>query len=271
MSPMARRRQQGLIEEVFDNLQQCPWWIGVITAAVFWIFGQIFLAHTGSSQLLTALRPIIKLIFNGLAILSLVAAVISPFKSRSRRRLLDRQEDIESIRALSWQQFEQLAGEAYRRDGYTAEETGGGGADGGIDLVLRGNGETILVQCKRWRSRKVGVDKVRELYGILVSEGANRGILVSSGHFTNDAKSFSAGKPLTLIDGSALVQLVHDVQSTVTPKTSPSIPQAAPAIPSCPRCGNPMVLRTARSGANAGSQFYGCPSFPQCRGTRPAV
>jgi restriction system protein len=46
-------------------------------------------------------------------------------------------------------------------------ETGGGGPDGGVDLVLRkpgGNGsEKFLVQCKQWRALKVGVDVVREL------------------------------------------------------------------------------------------------------------
>ncbi|TAK36551.1 MAG: four helix bundle protein [Chloroflexota bacterium] len=39
--------------------------------------------------------------------------------------------------------------------------------------------------------------------------------------------------------------------------------------PVCPLCGGPMLLRTARQGKNAGSRFWGCRSFPQCRGTRP--
>ena len=33
----------------------------------------------------------------------------------------------------------------------------------------------------------------------------------------------------------------------------------------CPRCGSELVLRTAKSGAHAGEQFYGCSSFPKCR------
>ncbi len=33
----------------------------------------------------------------------------------------------------------------------------------------------------------------------------------------------------------------------------------------CPRCGCQLVLRTARKGANAGNQFYGCSNFPKCR------
>lgn len=36
----------------------------------------------------------------------------------------------------------------------------------------------------------------------------------------------------------------------------------------CPFCGRELVLRTAKKGANAGKQFYGCSGFPTCRYTR---
>jgi len=36
--------------------------------------------------------------------------------------------------------------------------------------------------------------------------------------------------------------------------------------PKCPKCGSPMVLRTARIGANQGNQFWGCSNYPRCRG-----
>lgn len=39
--------------------------------------------------------------------------------------------------------------------------------------------------------------------------------------------------------------------------------------PACPLCAQPMRLRLARKGAHAGSQFWGCSRFPDCRGTRP--
>lgn len=38
------------------------------------------------------------------------------------------------------------------------------------------------------------------------------------------------------------------------------------AAPVCPKCGSEMILRTAKSGANAGSQFWGCSTYPKCRG-----
>lgn len=38
----------------------------------------------------------------------------------------------------------------------------------------------------------------------------------------------------------------------------------------CGRCGSPLVLRTAKSGSNAGNQFFGCSRFPSCRYVRKA-
>lgn len=37
--------------------------------------------------------------------------------------------------------------------------------------------------------------------------------------------------------------------------------------PACPRCGGLMALRTAKTGRNAGSQFWGCGDYPNCLGT----
>lgn len=39
--------------------------------------------------------------------------------------------------------------------------------------------------------------------------------------------------------------------------------------PVCPQCGALMALRTAKAGKNPGSQFWGCTSYPDCKGTAP--
>jgi four helix bundle suffix protein len=39
--------------------------------------------------------------------------------------------------------------------------------------------------------------------------------------------------------------------------------------PACPRCGKPLKLRTVRSGAKAGRQFWGCTGYPDCMGSQP--
>ena len=261
------RRRTSLIEDIFDMLVQLPWWVGVTVAGVFWVIGASRIGGAGGNAVSSGMAPFIRMAFNLLAIISLVAAAVSAVRRVSRRELLDRQKDIDSLRSLSWRQFEQLVGEAYRRQGYDIQETGGA-ADGGIDILLRGKGETVLVQCKRWKTRSVGVDKVRELFGVVTAECADRGILVTSGKFTTAAQSFAAGKPLTLVDGPALAQLVRDVQPRSQASTPRPPPIPTPAAIDCPRCNSPMVLRTARRGSNAGSQFYGCSRFPQCRGIR---
>jgi restriction system protein len=42
-----------------------------------------------------------------------------------------------------------------------------------------------------------------------------------------------------------------------------------PSEPACAACGKAMVLRTARKGAKAGSQFWGCSGYPECKATLP--
>ena len=53
------------------------------------------------------------------------------------------------------------------------------------------------------------------------------------------------------------------VDFTTTPGTETPVVETAPT---CPRCGEPMERRTNRK---TGSQFYGCPNYPECKGTRP--
>lgn len=49
------------------------------------------------------------------------------------------------------------------------------------------------------------------------------------------------------------------------PEPEPETPQEKPSSIVCPKCGAPMILRTASKGANQGKQFYGCSNFPKCR------
>jgi hypothetical protein len=47
---------------------------------------------------------------------------------------------------------------------------------------------------------------------------------------------------------------------------TPSVIEDETSIPKCPKCGSDMMLRTAKNGANAGSKFWGCRNYPNCRG-----
>ncbi|MBR6125617.1 NERD domain-containing protein [Candidatus Saccharibacteria bacterium] len=45
-------------------------------------------------------------------------------------------------------------------------------------------------------------------------------------------------------------------------KTEPEKTETSNKV--CPKCGKPLVLRTAKKGENAGNQFWGCSGFPKC-------
>lgn len=84
--------------------------------------------------------------------------------------------------------------------------------DGGIDIVATSNQPlfkgTYIVQCKNWEN-PVGEPPVRDLYGVVASENANKGILITSSTFTEAAQNFARGKNIELIDGDQLEQLLQ--------------------------------------------------------------
>jgi len=214
------------------------------------------------------------------------ASFISLMKGLGKNLLHDRTKTLEDIRNMSWREFETFVGEVFRRQGYSVEETGGGGADGGIDLILRRGCEKVLVQCKQWRTYQVGVKIVREMFGLMVDEQADRVIIVSVGSYTKDAADFARGKPIELIDGDKLVELRAEQgqesskqfsigSQAIEARVSGNEPRTQGIIkrvnlqngaPNCPRCNAQMILRTAKKGTNAGSQFWGCSSYPACKG-----
>ena len=258
-------------ESIADLLVKAPWWVSILFAGLsFAGLRWVFPALVGQDKLLQAVAAEAgKLAFLP-AILFGLLAVGSALFAAKRRRLVDHQQSLESLRATSWKDFEYLVGEAYRRQGFDVDYSLGRGADGGVDLVLRKDGRRSVVQCKQWKLFSVGSPVVQQMYGIMTGEGADEVIVVTSGRFTEDAKAFAQGKPIRLVDGPSLLQLVKGVQAgrTNNQRTEPENALTA-APPKCPRCGNEMVLRTARHGSRAGSNFWGCPSYPKCKGMLP--
>jgi restriction system protein len=105
------------------------------------------------------------------------------------------------------------------------------------------------------------------MFGLMTAERADEAIIVTSGKFTAEAESFAQGKPIQLVDGPCLLQLIKQVQVGL-PASSAIIPAETDAPPFCPFCGKAMLIRTSRRGKNAGNKFWGCPDYPGCRGTR---
>jgi restriction system protein len=108
----------------------------------------------------------------------------------------------------------------------------------------------------------------------MAARGAAGGFVITSGSFTEDAKVFVNGLNVKLLDGPKLYGLIQQARaaraasSTAPRATVPPISPQANNAPACPVCKSRMVRRTAKKGANAGAQFWGCSQYPSCRGTR---
>lgn len=124
-------------------------------------------------------------------------------------------DDNVNLAAMDWQDFEHLIRELFEKE---FNNSGGevkitrASKDGGVDAVafdpdpIRGG--KIVIQAKRY-TNAVGVSAVRDLYGTVLNEGANKGILVTTADYGPDAYEFVKDKPLTLLNGNNLLYLLE--------------------------------------------------------------
>ncbi|MBL7648713.1 MAG: restriction endonuclease [Candidatus Hydrogenedentes bacterium] len=286
MPRLSRKNNESLFEEILTLVTVLPWWGGPLVAALVYVFlamivPAIFMANATDSPVTSLPFGVFSKVSVSVAPLAagiiLLVGAASPLKRWATGRALDTQTGAESLRELTWLEFERLLAEAFRREGYRVEPGGGSAPDGGVDLRLFREGRLILVQCKHWKVWKVGVKIVRELRGVMSSEGADGGIVVTSGKFSGDAVDFARASGIRLVDGEELLLMIRAVQrrpqaTMATASASPVAPVVTPVAapdtltPACPKCGGVMVIRTARQGANAGGRFWGCSGYPRCRG-----
>jgi restriction system protein len=216
---MARRSSTA--EDILSTSSRLPSWSGVALAVIVFValrlLSGIDVPQTAAPDAIAgaiALQFVKSLSGFGqwvLPPLLLAGALISFLKRRKRNALHDHvsaRASRDALDEMSWQAFETLVGECFRRRGYTVIETGGGGADDGVDLVLTREGGRYLVQCEQKRSWQVGLSVVRELYGVTAARRATGCFVVTSGHFTDEARRFAAPLKIGLIDGARLARAI---------------------------------------------------------------
>jgi restriction system protein len=133
-----------------------------------------------------------------------------------QNRDVDSEMNVEAnIAAMPWEDFEHLVRQLFEW------EFGGKGIevkvfrlsrDHGVDAVMYDpdplRGGKYVLQAKRY-TRTVDVAAVRDLYGTVINEGANRGILVTTSGYGPDSRDFVKDKPITLIDGPVLIEMLR--------------------------------------------------------------
>jgi len=203
---------------ILDFLAQLPWWIPVAFSASFYLLlkfavpyfdTQSTLVNEANMSLGPLLAPMI-----ALAILSPVS--FSLFQSKRKKKLCCLKDDIQSIQEIPWQQFKEMVAEAYRRSGYIIMENSSFTADPRVDMVIRKSANLYVVQCRYWQNRKLGIREVKNLLALMHEKQACGAFLLTTGVFSSEARHYAVSRPINLLDGIELVELLGKVPGNST-------------------------------------------------------
>ena len=129
-------------------------------------------------------------------------------------------ERVQLLYDLSSREFEQIVENLYARMDFDTQLTPLSG-DGGRDIIavstVTGQRVRLLIECKRYQGN-VGVGIVRALLGVVATERANKGVLVTTADFTRGARQLEGDDPrIELISGSRLVVLLNEYLGSTWP------------------------------------------------------
>ena len=174
---------------LFSILARQPWWVSAMIA-VGSFAGLRLLIPEGMA--LFAAMP-----FAGIAVYALVQQLRRPGAKNVAKTL-------ERARGLSGEGFVSALESGFRREGYEVTRT-----DGRADLVLRREGLTTLVACKRWKAMRAGIEPLREFDAATREHGPVGRIYVAAGEVTENALVFAKEKNIRLVQEEELARLLR--------------------------------------------------------------
>ena len=137
---------------------------------------------------------------------------------KADRRIVDANDIVPELNSrpnlmeLTPTEFEGLIQNLFTAIGLDTHQTQAS-RDGGVDCIAYDSrpifGGKIIIQAKRYKN-VVGVSAVRDLYGTMMNEGASKGILVTTSHYGAATFEFAKNKPLELLEGAHLLQLLKE-------------------------------------------------------------
>jgi restriction system protein len=195
-----------------------------------------------------------------------LAASAGSLLRRSSRSKVETQWTPELLKRLEWRRFQELCAAYFETLGFRAD-LAPAGADGGGAISLYPQGSesaAILVQCRPWSAYGVGIKPVRGLHSAMSSANVAEGVLVTSGKFTQEARTFAGQEKIRLIDGA---ELVAKIAALVPDKALALLEYATEGdflTPTCPSCEIKMVSRKSTA---HGRTYWGCRNYPRCKQT----
>ncbi|MCM3412670.1 restriction endonuclease [Metabacillus litoralis] len=139
-------------------------------------------------------------------------------REQLRKKQIERMTEkskLEELKNMDFFDFERFIKELYELLGYQGKLTPKSG-DGGKDIILKHGAQTILVECKRYNSKKVSRPEIQKFHSALIDMNAHKGIFVTTSDFSKYAIEYVSNKPIELVNGEELINLLKIVTSDKT-------------------------------------------------------
>lgn len=178
---------------LFAILLRSSWWISILVAAAIVLLSRVAL-------------PAKYFIFGAVGALPfLVIGCIALWRQLQRPSPSRVAATVAAVGAMSWKDFSGRLEEAFRREGYEVARIDAAGAD----FEMRKAGRKTLVNCKRWKASRTGVEPLRELLAARDLREADEIVYVATGQVTEQAVRYVAEKRIRLLQGEDLARLLH--------------------------------------------------------------
>jgi len=179
---------------LFAVLLRSPWWISFAVAGVAIALSRLLIVKFDIHEMYS--------VFIGLPFLIIGSvAAWRQLRAPSAERVA---ATLESLRALSWEEFCAALEEAFRRDGYAVNRLNAPGAD----LELTKGPRVSIVSCKRWKVARAGVEPLRELEAARTARDAHECVFVAAGEVTDNARAYAAEKRIRLLHDAELASML---------------------------------------------------------------
>ena len=178
-------------KSLFAILLRSPWWWSFLIAAVLVLLARVFLPE--------AFRAVGMLSALPFAVLAIIAAWRQRDKPSPERVTLA----LTNLANMSWKQFLPIMEQAFAEQGFRVTQLNSSAAD----LQLEKSGKVTLVSCKRWKAATLGVEVLRDLKALQVSQDAAYAACVRLSLPTGVALKFANANAVQLICQDELASL----------------------------------------------------------------
>ena len=168
-------------KSLFAILLRSPWWVSFLIAALMVLLARLLLPEA----------------------FKVVVGIIAAWRQRDKPSSEADSFALNHLANLSWKQFLPIMEQAFVQQGFSVTQLNSSSAD----LQLEKSGMITLVSCKRWKAATLGVEVLRDLKALQVSQDAAYAACISVSLPTGVALKFAKDNGIQLICQDELASL----------------------------------------------------------------